>query len=32
MDQLRLLSLALSDYVVPRWTRLAVEESRGVTR
>ena len=28
MDQLRLLSLALTDYVVPRWTRLSVQEAR----
>jgi hypothetical protein len=31
MDQLRLLSLALTDYVVPRWTRLSVQEARGLT-
>ena len=31
MDQLRLLSLALSDYIVPRWTRLAIEEARAAT-
>jgi hypothetical protein len=28
MDQLRLLSVALTDYIVPRWTRLAVQEAR----
>jgi hypothetical protein len=31
MDQLRLLTPALTDWIVPRWTRLAVEEARGIT-
>ncbi len=30
MDQLRLLSPALTDWIVPRWTRLSVMEERGL--
>jgi hypothetical protein len=31
MDQLRLLTPALTEWIVPRWTRLGVEDARGLT-